>query len=179
MLKSLVIFGDFPSFHFCLNLSLLSVLVFHLLFDFFPSKCTHLPSPTSLLPLEVWNAPRLSSAMALISLKVKVLQFLWLALYSVILLVSLKMPMLLLLHWEAMSWGCESFWWHQKCPRHPQKEGERWEPANLPAPTAAPSPQKCSQGTSALPHGFAEVGASSSSSLSQQIKPSPVPQFTA
>lgn len=63
--------------------------------------------------------------------------------------------------------------------RSAQKEGERWDPANLPALMAAPTPQKFSQGMSALPHGLAEVEASSSSSLSQQIEPLPVPQFTA
>jgi len=43
---------------------------------------------------------------------------------------------------------------------------------------AAPTPQKCSWETSPFPHGFAEVGTSSSSSLSQQVEPSLRPQFT-
>lgn len=43
-------------------------------------------------------------------------------------------------------------------PRHLQKEGKRWDPENLLAPTATPASWKCSQGTSILPHGFAEMG---------------------
>lgn len=44
---------------------------------------------------------------------------------------------------------------------------------------AAPTPWKCSQGASALPRGFAEVGAASPSFVSQQNESLLVLQFAA
>lgn len=133
---------------FLLPISVL-ILCFYRFWCFtFSSICPPLSAHTYQLSLPgCLSRYELFSATALVLLKVKVLQFLWLAMYFVIPPVSLKM---LLLRQEDTSCGWESLDSGRSVPCTPRKRAKGGTQQIHHCKFVAPTPQKCSQGASGL-----------------------------